>query len=107
MRGGNLKRSLAGSQLTARPRSGGSPREGAWSELASGAATGGGGRSAPDPEHVELDRPRMRGGTSKPSPDPEHVELDRPRTRGGHLKCSPDPKTPEHEKLRFVMVVSV
>src|SRR5207247_2438059 len=29
---------------------GGSPREGARSELASGAATGGGGRSAPDPE---------------------------------------------------------
>src|SRR5439155_18741865 len=29
---------------------GGSPREGARSELASGAATGGGGRSAPDPD---------------------------------------------------------
>jgi hypothetical protein len=32
-----------------RPSCGGSPREGARSELASGAATGGGGRSAPDP----------------------------------------------------------
>ena len=37
----------AGSQLTPRPRSGGSPREGARSELASGAATGGGGPQAP------------------------------------------------------------
>ena len=34
-------------QLTPRPRSGGSPREGARSELASGAATGGGGPQAP------------------------------------------------------------
>src|SRR5882762_6322953 len=37
-----------------RPSSGGSPREGARSELASGAATGGGGRSAPDPDQVRL-----------------------------------------------------
>src|SRR4051794_4380013 len=43
----------------------GSPREGVRSEPASGATTGGGGRSAPDPEHVELDRPRMRGGHTK------------------------------------------
>ena len=37
------------------PSCGGSPREGARSELANGAATGGGGRSAPDP-----DRPRAK-----------------------------------------------
>src|SRR5580765_6976494 len=37
----------AGRRLTPRPRSGGSPREGARSELASAAATGGGGPQAP------------------------------------------------------------
>ena len=37
----------SGSHLTPRPRSGGSPRKGARSELASGAATGGGGPQAP------------------------------------------------------------
>src|SRR5580765_828276 len=36
-----------GHQRTPRPRSGGSPREGARSEPASGAATGGGGPQAP------------------------------------------------------------
>src|SRR5713101_6909003 len=33
--------------------SGGSPREGVRSELASGATTGGGGRSAPDPDYAD------------------------------------------------------
>src|SRR4051794_1865721 len=37
-------------------RSGGSPREGARSELASGAATGGGGRQPPDPEKRMIKR---------------------------------------------------
>ena len=51
-----------GRRLTPRPRSGGSPREGARSELASGAATGGGGPQAPPTpdkfEHETLEQAR-------------------------------------------------
>ena len=43
---------------------GGTPRKRARSELASGAANGGGGRSAPDPDAFEADRFMFCGGTS-------------------------------------------
>src|SRR6266851_5292915 len=51
---------------------GGSPREGARSELASVAATGGGGRSAPDPDQVRL---LLFGGRSAPDPNRRRTRM--------------------------------
>src|SRR6202011_3717287 len=61
----------------ARPLSGGSPREGARSELASGAATGGGGPQGPPPRTTARERtlqisppPRWGAGGGGPQAPP-------------------------------------
>ena len=77
--------------------SGGSPREGARSELASEAATGGGGLQAPPTRMSQHQKARMRAGHLEPLPRPGELQQHMARMRAGHLSRSPDPEDAAHE----------